>query len=296
MPWARASSLGRSLHCPASAVLPGPDGGEVLSWETQEAADWGTMVHHWKATGEILAMTPWARHHSFFEEVLSRTFTDPEAARRILWPPGGEHEVAVAVRCDGEKRPEHCVRFKRDGTTVEKEAWKAAFGPEWATGTMDYRLRVDGAVTIDDLKTGVGRYNPDTGARESTPPGSEQHGLYVLADWLVHGRSNTASRTTTTHWPRPRIPSTNRRRSLTALPPPTRLGHGWLYQDLDNFHNQLIMGYELTGIARLSPEAFAVVGDDCRFCPALVNCPSGRRFEAEQGRGPDAIQEEDVRP
>src|SRR5690606_5465858 len=92
--------------------------------------------------------------------------------REEWWPPSqGRHEVTCALHLK-ERRIE-VYRGAREGS----DAWKAQFGPEWLTGTVDWVGRIDGLPWIDDLKTG----------RWPVEPTTKQLLSYGLFDYAIDG-------------------------------------------------------------------------------------------------------------
>lgn len=141
MPFARASSLDRLLQCHGSAVMGQAD---TRSDRAREAADWGTMVHAWKETGEVVEVGGRKNHPALFRRKLERS----GVKREVEWPEslGIKHELALAVDPLCEYRS-----YEGDN----KDAWKNAHNDRWLTGTADgYWLLFD-ALTVEDLKTGA---------------------------------------------------------------------------------------------------------------------------------------------
>lgn len=278
MPWARASSLTRALDCPASAVIPGEH--RATRWG-DEGADWGSMVHHWKATGEVIARPVWSQFESFFEEVLERTwgsFEEAEKARKTMWPPAGEHEISVALNCS--IRPPLFQVEEFTGPLEKADAWKKGFGPEWLTGTLDFRAAGRVMMHVNDLKTGWD-WNPDTFERTPPAPDGDQHAFYALCSWLRSGQFYTML-TSTWHWPRPRIPQTFRKRARSPMDKPTFHHFKWSDEQLDTFWRRVILGYEATGLASIAPDMFATPGRHCMFCPSLLRCQPGLTYEEKR--------------
>ena len=121
----RASSLPLLVKCSGSAVLPRD---ESKSPKAEEGANWGSLCHLWKETGEVAQPRESDRRVS--PRVLNafRKAVQESGVRRLdLWPPGGTHEQKVAVRVDGER-------------TVSLSGIPGGEPRErWVTGTDDYQ-------------------------------------------------------------------------------------------------------------------------------------------------------------
>lgn len=242
-PWVRASSLERELHCPVAGVLPQVDErGDAV----REAADWGTMVHHWKATGEIRAERGRPSHERLFTEKLRVT-----GVRREDWWGEGRHEVAMAVDCVKMGRAAEFV-----GTKPAVEAWRSGLGDEYAAGEADFVGDLFGVPHVDDLKTG--RFAPD--------PSAPQLRLYALATWILLGNVPDRVLVSVTHWPR--YPVDNR---------PRRFDHEYTARQLTAFWKELRLARRRKLMTVRLPladqQANAVPGDWCSYCDGKRNCP-----------------------
>lgn len=251
MPWTRASELDRTLHCVGSLVLPRT---EVKSERALEAADWGTMGHRWKATGEVRVEPGRTNHEKLFRERLERTALD----RSVLWPEGGEHEVAVAINCvTGEVE-----RFPGSAMVDPEaaDAWKAAHDDRWVTGTLDYRHTIMGEPWVDDYKSGAW----------PVPVETFQLDGYGYADWVLAGRPEQ-SRVSITQWPR--YPKDGL---------PWRVGRVITASEHQDFLNNLGLARELyltmAGVSLSCqgniPIDLLTPGEWCRFCPSRGECPA----------------------
>lgn len=234
----RASSLPLLTKCPGSAFLPQDDAPK--SEEAQKGADWGTMVHTWKETGDVRG--PDRRTESSFKSAISKSGID----RLALWPDGGRHEVALAIRVDGTRE----VRASHD----------KVFGVlGWITGTGDFTYWLyDGELWIDDLKTG--KVYPDENGQNRFPqdPASAQLKCYALAIARLLGYTGVVH-ISVTHWPR--LPVEFRHR------PPERLWATFTTEELDDFYTELEQLFrDVRDAAVLRP------GAHCRFCPSRLYC------------------------
>lgn len=227
------------------------------------------MVHRWKETGEVSGPT------SRLENALRKAIGTSGVDRLELWPAGGEHEQSVAVRVDGTREVWRNDDHKYDGLDG------------WITGTSDYYWRlVDGALWVDDLKTGKFYANPgpdswghdagiEVGAnRYPQDPNSAQIAVYALGIANLLGYIGPVL-TSVTHWPR--LPLVRRHA------PPVRLWGGFSWVELEAFwagleqlyrdkkHNDAVLSDSRGGM-KLNP------GDQCRFCPARTNCLLAKDF------------------
>ncbi len=250
MPWTRASSLSRALACPASTVLPVYDEKSQLA---RDAADWGTLAHHWVATGDI----PDHRYATLLERHIYECGID----RLALWP--AENQVppfAFSIDCrDALHEPIEIYRGNLESTIK----WKAAAPPWHQTGECDYAQVSGPWGWIDDLKTG-----------RLEDPDCPQLSDYALALYLLHDGKLNEVATSVTHWPRPNLYAKNPR----SFKPPVRYWGTLRSADwLDHFYAELVETYETRQLIAESanPEDYATPGDHCLYCPARVFCPKG---------------------
>ncbi len=239
----RASRLPLLMRCAGAAYL---ETAQDSTAELDRANEWGHMVHHWKETGEIRG--PNKRTESALRKALNASGID----RLSLWPSGGRHEQAVAVRVDGNRE----VRSSHDEILGDSR---------WITGTDDFDwYLLDDSLWIDDLKTGKWYDDPEDPGTNRFPQDvrSPQLRLYALAiATLVNyrGRVNVSL----THWPRLPV---ERRHS-----PPVRYWTSYTTEELNDYYAELEALYAriqagIGGNLSLSP------GDHCRFCPARAGC------------------------
>lgn len=262
----RASSLPLLTKCTGSLVLPCS---EEKSKNAEDAADWGTMVHHWAQTGEVVPLYKELKSEQHRANkraaALERAIRESGIDRLSLWPIGGTHEGGLSLRVDGCERTASRDDTPRNG---------------WITGHFDYQWWLwDGELWVDDLKTGKFYANPEprwpghvseiaVGENRFPPRAdSEQQRFYALTLCQLLGYSGPVH-TSVTHWPR--LPLTHRHA------PPTRTWHHYTYDELvaywgqleqiyrDHKHNErvLVDGGEL----KLNPGVW------CRFCPARNDC------------------------
>jgi hypothetical protein len=125
--------------CSGGAIIKGVD---EKSEAAKVAADWGTMVHHWKATGEIKTVNGRENLPPLFMKKLRESSVE----REQWWPSTLTHEIAVAV---------NPLRQYAEYRGADGDAWKRSFGADWCTGTVDgYDWLFDSVLWVDDLKTG----------------------------------------------------------------------------------------------------------------------------------------------
>ena len=241
-PWTRASSLDRSVACPASthlAQLVAP------SERSQDAARWGTMLHHWKETGEWLEDTQPVRRRR-------AALVAGGVSREDLWPITGAHEVAfalhtankLAVRCDLPTRE-------------EKEAWKLSFDESWITGTCDYLGDLLGEPWVDDLKTG--KYGLHA---EADPWDLWQMRFYALCAAMFTGADRV--HVSLTWWPR--YPADGVPLQIWAEPVTATELLGLTLPLLETARRAAVASRLLT------PDAQP--GDHCTFCKSRTSCPA----------------------
>jgi hypothetical protein len=250
MPWTRASSLSRALACPASTVLPVYDEKSQLA---RDAADWGTLAHHWAATGTIL-------DHRY-AELLEKHIEECGIDRLALWPV--ENQVpATAFGIDCETKGYDGI-YTGALTRTYVDEWKASHPAYCVTGEWDYAQVVGPRGWVDDLKTG----RPED-------PDCPQISLYALALYMdFDGQLNEVA-TSVTHWPRPNLYAAKPR----SFKPPVRYwGTPRTADWLDHFYADLVETYETRRLIAESanPEDYATPGDHCLYCPARMFCPRG---------------------
>ncbi len=240
-PLLRASSLPLLLKCSGSAYLPTLD---TKSENAIKGAEWGTMVHRWKETGEIHG--PDKRTESAFTRAIELSGID----RAILWPAGGTHEQAVAIRVDGNRQ-----------SLGRKPAEADAVG--WVTGTDDFQwFLFDGELWIDDLKTGKYYEDRDGNQIFAQDVRSAQLRFYALAISTLLQYSGVVH-VSLTHWPR--LPVARRHSAPERLwTSYTTDELGVLWGQLETLFSEASAG--VSGDYTLNP------GDHCRFCPSKTFC------------------------
>ena len=263
MPWARASSLHRHLHCPASCSLPQFDRGAwrpghlANSWqppvpeqlpareqtglevEKQQgwglSADWGTEMHAAKAgigtSGQHVALM--APH------------------RDKLWPSRlGRHEVGVSYNCETR-----IVDYLADDADIV-DKWKSSRPDSCVVGTVDFWGGLPtGEPWIDDLKTGW--QPPDTATEQTT--------FYLMCRHIVANRKWPSGRISVTHW-------SARAWAAGQQDAPTRKWQQLSAFALGEFEYDVIAAYKRA----IEPVPTMVPGIQCEYCPSALVCPKGR--------------------
>ena len=247
----RASRLPLLTKCSGSAYLPTE---EEQSENAARAAEWGKLVHRWKETGLISGST--SRNRT----ALSKALFEYGIDRRSLWPDGGTHETALAIRVDGI-REVSTNDEPRDG---------------WITGHEDFHwFFLDGELWVDDLKTGKVYPDPETGVnRYPQDVRSAQLKLYALAVATLLGYTGRIH-VSITHWPR--LPLELRHSE------PVRYWTEYTTEELTQFWGELEQLYSeiqegIKGNYSLRP------GDHCRFCPSRNYCLEAEQFDTNYQR------------
>lgn len=230
MPFARCSELDRLLSCAGSAVLGGED---EKSEAAKVAADWGTMAHHWKATGEIITVNGRENLPPLFEKKLRES----GVRREDLWP-DMIHETAIAVN----PHKEYLVCNEGD-----RDAWKAEKDHNWLTGSCDHHWWMFGELYVGDLKTG----------KEAT---LEKHWYQLLGYTLGvarHYNYRGTCHVVVDHWPRYPVAGKVNRFGTTVSA-----------RQLDDFESRLArLQYDIwTRSVKLT------AGDHCLWCPSKNLC------------------------
>lgn len=256
VPFARASSLDRLLACPGGELLAAlSNSSDVKSAAALESADWGTMVHHWKATGEIIQVGDRENHPRLFRKKL-----DQGGVRREDWWPGdAEHEIGLAVD------PFSRYAENREGNREALEAWKAGFDDRWCTGTGDGCWWMFDTLCVDDLKTGKNVKFEDH---------VEQLRFYALGTARVMDYRGPVH-ATITWWPR-----------YPVLSQPQRFGRVIEQDELRWFEKRLSQLRDATQWARngkIDIRDYLKPGEkQCTWCPARQKCKAKEDWEQEQ--------------
>lgn len=249
MPFARASELDRLLACPGSLVLP--RSGEK-SERAQEAADFGTMVHTWKETGEV----PSSRQGLTLKKKLKET----GVTREQYWS-AGLHEVPLAYNvATGEARA-----LVLPAPTDSKNAWKAGFGEDWVVGTADYVGLLLDSPWVDDLKTGKNAEWLDY---------KYQQAFYLMTWTLFTEHALIPGRSTITHWPRYPISGKPARYGTT-------LDENFFAEFQDKLKR---LKHDKTKLVELKERGMDVIsrltdGVQCVYCPSKPSCIKGQKYE-----------------
>lgn len=247
MPFARCSELDRIMRCHGSKVLATKDS---RSERVIEAADWGTMVHGWKATGLIEGP---GTLPALFIRKLEKTKID----RETWWPGYVTHEATVAIN------PLKDYKIKR-GECAE---WKASLDDEWCTGTVDTFWMQFDELYIEDLKTG----------RFAT---LEDYRYQILGYALGLSRALQYSgrvHMLITHWPR-----------YPVIGMPSRFGRVIESAELRQFEIDLANLKQNIIADKKHGLLATVAGDHCTFCPSqhvctdFVEIPYSARYQPQK--------------
>lgn len=141
----------------------------------------GTLVHHYKETGEFVGDNlhpfprPLRKEHEEHIATLERKLFMSGFEREMWWPDGqGTHEVTFAFS------PFTLELLEYQGDRGGADEWKASFAPlEYVTGTIDWLGRRGGRRWVDDLKTGAFPVDVET---------SKQLRTYAVVAWLLDGQ------------------------------------------------------------------------------------------------------------
>lgn len=251
MPLARASELDRVLACGGSLVLPRSD---TRSQRAKTAADWGTYVHTWKETG-VVVDDDQGQNRAFARRLRSKLKASG-FKREVVWPREGRHEVTLAfnvVTREVKTPPPRQDAVSGQARVAYIEAWKAAWGDEWVTGTLDYAMEIADFPWVDDLKTGRFAHPKDYEAQQA---------FYALA-WSIHKYGDILpTRSTITHWPI--YPRDGK---------PVRRGGVFDVAFLKGFHAKLLDLRDRVRHARGGGLLRLFAGDQCQYCPSSSVCP-----------------------
>lgn len=241
--WTRASELDRTLNCVGSNLVPVS---RLVSDGVIKAGAWGTFVHYWKETGELLDTSEF---YDSFKKTFDKKWEiigSPEL-RETLWPTVGgigHHETAYAYNCETQE----VLRY--DG--ADKERWKRGFSSEWICGSLDYEGEREGYLWVDDLKTGA--------MFDTRPDRTYQLYFYAMCASIHRYQEIRDVVVSITHWPK---------YPLTIVPDQR---YGFLpakrimkFQKLVQFrYEEWKQGYSINTFN---------LGSHCTYCPAGNNCP-----------------------
>lgn len=241
----RASESDRAVVCPHSLVVART---LVRTRKANESAGYGHLVHSWKETGRAFDPESGDDWSNGDADLLRRKLfaVGDLLDRGALWPGDrSNHELTFAVHLTAD--PPQVSWYHRETATCTADEWKAAFGTEFLTGTLDYVGTRDGTPWVDDLKTG--RWPVD-------PARSRQLRSYALAVWASRGCApEFVCHVSITQWPV---------YPLDGLP--VRTWHVLDTMDLEEHLEDL--RYSLA-----HPEE-AVPSDQCAFCDGRVGFPT----------------------
>jgi hypothetical protein len=253
----RASSLDLFLACHGYLYLPHQP---TVYAKAAEAAEWGTMVHTWKETGQVVH--PNKRTATSFRKRL----TANKIKHSQLYG-SGMHEVHVAYNWIYG----YVVSFYGHGE--EAERWKASFNKDWVVGTIDYLEVTETSVLVDDLKTGKWWTKR---AKESA-----QLSFYLMCAWKLYG-DNYDYYLSVTHWPRypasskpKRTPSKDRGVSVEALTRFEKQLQESCYASVQNNPGTVYPMDQIIDILNPGEE-------QCRFCPSRNKCPVAWDYSEEK--------------
>lgn len=239
MPFARASSLDRLLKCCGGEILEGKD---TRSEGMKIAADWGSIGHHWKETGEVVEVNGRKNLVPLWEKKIRES----GVRREDWWPDSMTHELALGVK------PFEAYA-KMVGTREEKDAWKAGLSDEWCSGSLDGFDWMFDVLWVDDLKTG--RF-------VTLEEHQEQMRFYALGASRVLDYRGPVH-VTLTHFPR--YPVVNK---------PVRMGRVIEQDELLWFEKRLVqLRDDILRAKEDRKKLQLVAGEHCTFCRARHGCP-----------------------
>ncbi len=206
------------------------------------AADWGTMVHHWKSCGEVKAVNKRENLVPLFHKKLK----EGGVKREDWWPnhdQGFFHEIATAVS------PFKDYLWCPGG---DPEEWKKEQSDDYCTGTTDGYGWMFDALWVDDLKTG--RW-------VTLEEHIQQLRFYALG---IARRLDYRGpvHVTLTHWPRYKVDNK-----------PLRFGRVVEQDELLAFEKDLARLRDEVLRGREKPELMKLVsGPQCLWCPSKNVC------------------------
>ena len=255
----RASETDRVVACPASQHVIGT---KHRTEKADIAAAWGDLVHHWKETGET--NPAWAKEKEI--ACLDKKLLLSDTQRDYYWRlEDGEHEVSFALHLVTleiqlySHYAESCIR--RLEPPEDRDDWKARFGTEWLTGTVDWlHWGTDETVPwIDDLKTGHWPVDPKKAGQLRS---------YALLPWVLQGCPiDWECAVSVTKWER--YPLAGR---------PTRSAHRLsgldLAEHLEALRHASAHHEEVDPLAWDPETETYAAGEQCLFCPNRLEHPA----------------------
>lgn len=231
----RASSTDRAIICPASLVRP--QSGE-RSKASIKAADWGTLVHNWKETGDT-------RGNKTLNKKLAASGID----RARLWPTIGDshgHETTFSICLETLQ-----LRiWSSSGSKYSRDHWKRRHPKRsYLTGSIDWlstvsRKDLPELPWVDDLKTGAWPISARTSAQLRS---------YALVPWVLSG-CDTDVWVSITQWPKYRLDCR-----------PKRNWH--LLKSVDLAKHVQKLRWATSNTSKAIPTE-----DGCKFCLSKPNC------------------------
>lgn len=216
--------------------------------KADRAAAFGTLVHHWKETGEEEPQWADDRDLLCLQKKLAMS-----GVRREVWWPTGVHEVSFAIDL------ERAEVTRYTGDKFLRDEWKAKFDPtKYLTGTIDLLDTTGDAPWVDDLKTGHWPVNPKT---------SRQLRSYALVPWLEAGSPYSwVCVVTITQWEK-----------YPLAGQPKRKQH--IITGFDMLEHLEEVRWAVAHPNEVTPS------EQCRFCDSRPSCPTmGRLTEEEAAR------------
>lgn len=213
------------------------------------ACEYGSLVHAWKETGN------YDHAASTNHKDLLRQRVEASGMAREEWWYGGEHEVTYALNL----RTLDLIRYVGD----DRDAWKAEFGREWLTGTIDYAAphNEEGVHWVDDLKTGTWPVSPVD---------NKQLQSYALYEWVRMGRpASWEALVSITQWPWSSAKAALPKRSAARA---TALDMSALLDDL----RWALDHPTVTVVDEFGGEGY------CKFCECRRGCPAWTTNKGEQ--------------
>lgn len=249
-PIVRASSLDQFLECSAWVGQITAQDKRLCDEEysaSDDAKNWGTMVHTWIETGKIRhpnrnSKDKVIKNFSLREErLLENRIVKHKLKPTVLYPISGQHEIAMAYNwVEGYSVLNYAPTFE----------WKESFGHEWITGSTDFCLESDEELWVDDLKTGKWW--------TKTPKQSAQIKFYAVCIAQHASVPAAGIKLTVTHWPK-----------YPANSPPSRQPEIITLTELAEFEAEV---RNACAVASGSTKRYRPSAQTCRFCPARFSC------------------------
>lgn len=238
----RFSSLDQLIACPGYVSFDRrPDLEDEEFPNAKKSREWGTMVHGWKETGNIVHEDP--REARLFGNRIWKSEKNGRSEkldRFKYWPAKGIHELHVGYHWP---TGHGIVDYSKPSN------WYTRFDDEWIVGVTDFYYQG----RVSDLKTGKIWEKESEDSMQVTGYGAAISGFGLKVDTLE-----------VIHWPK-----------YPAKEPPRVIQSSVKDDTFPIFKDKVTHAMNNRG------KEFNPSVDNCRFCPARFTCPFAEKEEKQ---------------